>query len=158
MVFAKPLFVLLALGKTQLSHCDVLLFSGGEADTIPGMRFSKGISTNRASTNSPRLAPGAPRNPTRPPTSCVIPATLPTAAPGTNPAKLCIKPIEKRRFHCAPLFSQAAVSQSKPSIGNGRRRWNCILVRAPCVIASLPGCPLELRSHDPTASRKRREQ
>ena len=69
------------LGKTALSHGDVLFFSGGKPETIPGMRFSKGISSNKASTNSPRLAPGAPCNPTRPPTSCVIPAALPTAAP-----------------------------------------------------------------------------
>ena len=134
------------------------VFLEREARYLSRNAFSLGEKHKNASTNSPRLAPGAPRNPTRPPTSCVTPATLPNAASGTNPGKLCIKPIEKRRFHCAPLCSQVAVSQSKPSIGNGRRRWNCILVRAPCVIASLPGSPLELRSHYPTVRRKHREQ
>ena len=159
--FCEAVVCVSRLRKTARSHGDVLFFSSGKLGTFPGMRFPQARNTKThppIRLGSPRLAPGAPGNPTRPPTSCVIPAALPTAASGTNPGKLCIKLIEKRRFHCAPLCSQVAVSQSKPSIGNGRRRWNCILVRAPCVIASLPGSPLELRSHDPTVRRKHREQ
>ena len=106
------------------------VFPEREARYYSRNAFSLGEEHKNASTKSLRLAPGAPRNPTRPPTSCVIPATLPTAAPGTNPAKLCIKPIEKATFPLrTPLFPSCCFT-----IETIDRKW-----AAPLELHSRPG-------------------
>ena len=122
-----------------------MCFSPRENDTFPWRRpvfperearyysrnaFSLGEEHKNASTKSLRLAPGAPRNPTRP--QCLVSswALLAAPLPGTNPAKLCIKPIEKATFPLrTPLFPSCCFT-----IETIDRKW-----AAPLELHSRPG-------------------